>query len=159
MPASMNAATRKNATTHTCGLEFTVQDINISFPFFKSSFIYIFSLWQNSRTPSRIISLVLSLTSAFAKFRKTTISFVVCVRQSVCLSVCPYGITRQPLDGLLWNFILEYFANNSANCEIKARVISGNRCYCSCGALMKSRTLNRSLKLKICKILIRPAVT
>jgi len=26
---------------------------------------------------------------------------------------------------------------NSTNCEIKARIISGNRCYYSCGALMK----------------------
>jgi sorting nexin-29 len=34
---------------------------------------------------------------------------------------------------------------NSANCEILARIISGNRCYYSCGALMKSRGLNRSL--------------
>jgi len=38
---------------------------------------------------------------------------------------------------------------NSANCEIQARIISGNRCYCSCGAVMKSRALNRSSKLKI----------
>ena len=48
---------------------------------------------------------------------------------------------------------------NSANCEIQARIISGNRCYYSCGTLMKSRALNRSLKLKIYKTLIRPAVT
>jgi hypothetical protein len=48
---------------------------------------------------------------------------------------------------------------NSTNCEIQARIISGNRCYYSCGALMKSRALNRSLKLKIYKTLIRPVVT
>ena len=48
---------------------------------------------------------------------------------------------------------------NSTNCEIQARNISGNRCYCSCGALMKSRALNRSLKLKMYETLIRPAVT
>ena len=34
-----------------------------------------------------------------------------------------------------------------------------NRCYYSCGALMKSRALNRSPKLKIYKTLIRFAVT
>jgi hypothetical protein len=33
---------------------------------------------------------------------------------------------------------------NSTNCEIQARIISGNRCYYSCGALMESRALNRS---------------
>ena len=48
---------------------------------------------------------------------------------------------------------------NSANCEIQARIVSGNRCYYPCGALMKSRALNRSLKLKIYTTLIRPAVT
>jgi hypothetical protein len=47
---------------------------------------------------------------------------------------------------------------NSANCEI-ARIISGNQCYYSCGTLMKSGALNRSLKLKIYTTLIRPAVT
>ena len=48
---------------------------------------------------------------------------------------------------------------NSINCEIRARIISANRCYYSCGALMKSRALNRSSKLKIYTTLIRPAVT
>src|SRR5215469_11483689 len=48
---------------------------------------------------------------------------------------------------------------NSTNCEIQARIISGNRCYYSCGAQMKSRALNRSLKIKIYKTLIRPVVT
>jgi len=48
---------------------------------------------------------------------------------------------------------------NSANCELQARIISGNRCYCSCGALMESRALNRSLKLKIYTTSIRPAAT
>jgi hypothetical protein len=48
---------------------------------------------------------------------------------------------------------------NSTNCEIQARIISGNRCYYSCGALMQSRALNRSLKLKIYTTLIRPVVT
>ena len=48
---------------------------------------------------------------------------------------------------------------NSANCEIQAKIISGNRCCYSCGTLMKSRALNRSLKLKIYKTLIRPVVT
>jgi hypothetical protein len=37
---------------------------------------------------------------------------------------------------------------NSTNCEIQARIISGNRCYYSCATLMKSRALNRSLKAK-----------
>jgi len=45
---------------------------------------------------------------------------------------------------------------NSTNYEIQARIISRNRCYYSCGMLMKSRALNRSLKLKIHKTLIRP---
>jgi hypothetical protein len=48
---------------------------------------------------------------------------------------------------------------NSVNCEIQARIISGNQCYYSCGALMKSRALNRSSKLRIHKTLIRPVVT
>ena len=48
---------------------------------------------------------------------------------------------------------------NSANCEIQTRIISGNRCHYSYGVLIKSRALNRSLKLKIYTTLIRPAVT
>jgi hypothetical protein len=48
---------------------------------------------------------------------------------------------------------------NSTNSEIHARIISGNKCYYSYGKLMKSRVLNRNLKLKIYKSLIRPVVT
>jgi len=48
---------------------------------------------------------------------------------------------------------------NSANCEIQARIISGNRYYFSYGALMNSRALNRISKLKVYTKLIRPAVT
>jgi len=38
---------------------------------------------------------------------------------------------------------------NCTNSEIHARILSGNRCYYSCGKLMKSRALSRSLKLNI----------
>ena len=47
---------------------------------------------------------------AFAKLRKATLSFVISVRPSVCLSVCAQGTTRFPLDGFSWNFIFEYFS-------------------------------------------------
>jgi hypothetical protein len=47
----------------------------------------------------------------------------------------------------------------STNSEIQARILSGNRCYNACGKLIKSRALNRSSKLKVCKSLIRPIVT
>jgi hypothetical protein len=40
---------------------------------------------------------------------------------------------------------------NYTTSEIQARTLSGNRCYYSCGKVMKSRALNRKLKLKICK--------
>ena len=48
---------------------------------------------------------------------------------------------------------------NSTSSEIKARILSGNRCYYAYGKLMKSRALNRSSKLKIHKSLIRPIAT
>ena len=48
---------------------------------------------------------------------------------------------------------------NSISSEIQARIPSGNRCYYAYGKLMKSRALNRSSKLKIYKILVRPTVT
>jgi len=48
---------------------------------------------------------------------------------------------------------------NSNSSEIQARILSGNRCYYAYGKLMKSRSLNRSSKLKIYKSLIRPIVT
>jgi hypothetical protein len=48
---------------------------------------------------------------------------------------------------------------NSTSCEVHARILSGNSCYYSCGKLMKSRALNRNLKLKIYKSLIGPVVT
>jgi hypothetical protein len=43
-----------------------------------------------------------SLLGAFAKLRKSTISFV--------LSVCPHGATRLPLDGFWWNLTFELFS-------------------------------------------------
>jgi hypothetical protein len=42
---------------------------------------------------------------AFAVLRKATVSFIT----SVCLSVCPRGTTRLPLDEFLWNVIFENF--------------------------------------------------
>jgi hypothetical protein len=48
---------------------------------------------------------------------------------------------------------------NCTNSEIQTRILSGNHCYYAYGKLMKSRTLNRSSKLKICKSLIRPVVS
>ena len=37
----------------------------------------------------------ITFSGAFAKLQKATITFVM----SVCLSVCPHGTTRLPLDG------------------------------------------------------------
>jgi hypothetical protein len=48
---------------------------------------------------------------------------------------------------------------NSISSENQTRILSGYRCYCAYGKLMKSRALNRSSKLKIYKCLIRPVVT
>jgi hypothetical protein len=48
---------------------------------------------------------------------------------------------------------------NSTSSEIQARILSGNHCCYAHGKLTKPRALNRSLKLKIYKSLIRPAVT
>jgi hypothetical protein len=45
---------------------------------------------------------------AFAKLRKWTIGFVMCV--CVCPSVFPHGTTRLPLDGFSWNLICDYFS-------------------------------------------------
>jgi hypothetical protein len=53
----------------------------------------------------------------------------------------------------------EYRNNYSINSEIQARILRGNRCYYAYGKLMKSRALNRSSKLQIYEILIRPVVT
>ena len=43
--------------------------------------------------------------------------------------------------------------------EIKMRILSGNRCYYAYKNPMKSKALNRNLKLKIYKTIIRPVVT
>jgi len=47
----------------------------------------------------------INFLGAFAKLRKTTISFVM----SIPLSVCPPRTTRLPLDEFSWNFICDYF--------------------------------------------------
>ena len=44
-----------------------------------------------------------SFLEAFAKFRKATVSLVMCV----CPFVCPCGRTRLPLDKFLWNLIFD----------------------------------------------------
>jgi hypothetical protein len=50
-------------------------------------------------------SLYLQLLGAFAKLRKSTVSFVI----PVCPSVRPRGTTRLPLDGFPCNLMAEYF--------------------------------------------------
>ena len=61
-------------------------------------------LWRNTR---RFFTLFFS---AFSKFQRATLSFVVSVRRTLCISVCPHGKTRLPLDGSSWNFIFENLA-------------------------------------------------
>jgi hypothetical protein len=46
---------------------------------------------------------VLRVSGAYAKLRKTTISFVISVRPSVS----PHATTRLPMEGFLWNLIFE----------------------------------------------------
>jgi hypothetical protein len=48
-----------------------------------------------------------TILSAFAKLRKPTVSFIMCV-----LSVRPHGTAQLPLEGFLWNFIFGYFFEN-----------------------------------------------
>jgi hypothetical protein len=55
--------------------------------------------------------------------------------------------------------ILMVYGIYTISSEMQARILSGNRCYCAYGKLMKLRALNRSSKLKIYRILIRPVVT
>jgi hypothetical protein len=51
---------------------------------------------------------------AFAKLRKVTVSFVMFVCSSVCLSVYPDGTTRLPLDGFSLNLIFQFFFENTS---------------------------------------------
>ena len=53
---------------------------------------------------------VRSFLGAFAKLRKATLSFVMSVRPSVCLSVGPHGTFQRLKDGFSWNFIYQYFS-------------------------------------------------
>ena len=53
------------------------------------------------------------LLSAFAIFRKATISFVMYIRSSICRSVRPYEtsmLLRFPLDGFSWRLVFQYFS-------------------------------------------------
>jgi len=55
--------------------------------------------------------LLYSVLGAFAKFVKIYYRL-----RHLCLSVCPHGTTRSPLDGFSWNSIFEYFSKkNSKN--------------------------------------------
>jgi hypothetical protein len=55
----------------------------------------------------------ISFLGAFANWRKATICFVTCIRQSVHLCVRPHGTTRLPLDGFSWNLMFKYFSKTS----------------------------------------------
>jgi hypothetical protein len=64
----------------------------------------------------------------------------------------------------MWTVQISYLGSqmnqtNSISSEIQAGILSGNRCYCAYGKLMKTRALNRSSKLKIYTSLLRPVVT
>ena len=53
------------------------------------------------------VSYLCPFLGAFAKLRTATNDVVM----SFCLSVCPHGTTRLPLDGFTWNLIFEDFKN------------------------------------------------
>jgi hypothetical protein len=48
---------------------------------------------------------------------------------------------------------------NSIHSDIQARIGAGNRCYYTFGKVMKTRAINKNLKLQIYKTIIRPVVT
>jgi len=60
---------------------------------------------------------LMQFLGAFEKLRKITISFVMSVHSSACLSVCPsflpHGTTRLPMEGFELNLIFEYFSKIS----------------------------------------------
>jgi hypothetical protein len=64
--------------------------------------------WRIQWTLNKEVVLLPLSWGAFAKLRKTTVSFVISVRPSVC----PHGRTRLPQDGFWWNLIFEFFFEN-----------------------------------------------
>jgi hypothetical protein len=57
------------------------------------------------------------LFGAFAKLRKTTISFIV--------SACPDGTARHPLNGFSWNFILDWNSVDKIQVSLKSEKNEG----------------------------------
>jgi hypothetical protein len=56
---------------------------------------------------------VFHFLGAFANWRIAAICFVMCIRQSIHLSVHPHGTTRFPLDGFSWNLRFKNFSKTS----------------------------------------------
>jgi hypothetical protein len=87
-----------------------VQSCNgIALPKFWPHSVFVCFVWIAEETA---IIYYTALTDwflgAFAKLRKATLCFSVCL--SISLSFRPLGKTRFPLDGFLWNFIFDYFS-------------------------------------------------
>jgi hypothetical protein len=64
-----------------------------------------------------VANLTVLFLGAFAKLRKTTISFVMSVR----LSVRPHGTTQPPLAGFSWNLIFENFRKSVEKIKVSLK--------------------------------------
>ena len=77
---------------------------------------------KRSHSPRRIqathIFLKYVFLGAFTKLPKVTISFVMYVCPSVSGSVRQHGTTHLPLDGLLWNLILEDLSKTARKIQV-----------------------------------------
>jgi hypothetical protein len=73
----------------------TVHKVVFPLSFFMQCFTLV-SFIENVSNVCLYNARVPLLLGAFAEVRKTTVSFVMCVRQSFC----PHGTTRLPRDGL-----------------------------------------------------------
>ena len=43
--------------------------------------------------------------------------------------------------------------------EIKSKIAVGNKCYYALGTILKRRSISQSIKIRLCKTIIRPVVT
>jgi hypothetical protein len=48
---------------------------------------------------------------------------------------------------------------NDIETEIKSKIAVGNKCYYSLGPILKRRSISQSIKIRLYKTIIRPAVT
>jgi hypothetical protein len=68
------------------------------------------------------------------------------------------GKKYKKVESFKYSYLGSVMTSYDINMEIKSKLAAGNKCYCALGPILKRRSISQSIKIRLYKAIIRPAV-